>query len=30
MRIERGDPRLAEYTLVNVKDRRSVLFEGLN
>ncbi|KFY16113.1 hypothetical protein V492_01561 [Pseudogymnoascus sp. VKM F-4246] len=30
MRIEKGDPRLAEYTLVNIKDRRSVLFEGLN
>ncbi|ELR09079.1 hypothetical protein VC83_05408 [Pseudogymnoascus destructans] len=30
MRIERGDPRLAEYTLVNIKDRRSVLFKGLN
>ncbi|OBT42189.1 hypothetical protein VE00_06833 [Pseudogymnoascus sp. WSF 3629] len=30
MRIEKGDPRLAEYTLVNTKDRRSVLFEGLN
>ncbi|OBT84912.1 hypothetical protein VE02_06566 [Pseudogymnoascus sp. 03VT05] len=30
MRIEKGDPRLAEYTLVNIKDRRSVLFEGLH
>jgi len=27
MRIENGgDPRLAEYTLVNTKDKRSVLF----
>ncbi|KFY30131.1 hypothetical protein V493_02114 [Pseudogymnoascus sp. VKM F-4281 (FW-2241)] len=30
MNIEKGDPRLAEYTLVNIKDRRSVLFQGLN
>jgi hypothetical protein len=27
LRVENdGDPRLAEYTLVNTKDRRSVLF----
>lgn len=26
MRLENGDPRLAEYTLVNIRDRRSALF----
>jgi len=30
MKIEGGgDPRLAEYTLVNTRDSRSVLFPGL-
>lgn len=27
--IENGQPRLAEYTLINTKDPRSVLFQGL-
>lgn len=26
LRLEKGDPRLAEYSFINIKDSRSVLF----